>query len=69
MHARKRGDETDSDDDDDEEEDDEVVADTEWDDLESKDTLIGIRSSLLGPFLFHAGGGASMRPDVTPLVF
>ena len=33
-------------DDDEEEEDHKVVADTEWDDRESEDTLIGIRSSL-----------------------
>ena len=42
-------------DDDDDEEDDEVVADTEWDDLESEDMLTGIHSSLQGPFPFHAG--------------
>ena len=45
LQARERGEETDSDDDDDEE-DDEVVADTEWDDLESEDTLIGTHSSM-----------------------
>ena len=55
--------ETDSDDDDDKEEDDEVVADTEWGDLESEDTLTGIHSSLQGPFPFHAGGGESVRPE------
>ena len=33
-------------DDDDEEEDDEVAIDTEWDDLASEDTLIGIPSSM-----------------------
>ena len=42
----ERGEETDSDEDDDEEEEEEVVADTEWDDLESEDTLIGIPSSI-----------------------
>ena len=42
LRAWKRGEETDSDDDDDEEEEDEVVADTEWVDLESEDTLTGI---------------------------
>ena len=41
------GEETDSDDDDDKEEEEEkVVADTEWDDLESEDTLIGTHSSM-----------------------
>jgi len=44
--VRKHREETNSDDDDDEEEDDEVVVDTEWDDLESEDTLTGIHSSL-----------------------
>ena len=46
MRAWERGEDTDSDDDDDEEDDNEVVADTEWDDLESEDMLTGIRSSL-----------------------
>ena len=41
--------------------DDEVVADTEWDDLESEDTLTGIHSSLQGPFPFHVEGSESMR--------
>ena len=49
--------------DDDDEEDDEVVTDTEWDDLESEDTLTGIHSSLQGPFLFHIGGGEFVRPE------
>ena len=39
LRAQERGEETDSDDDN---EDDEVVADTEWDDLASEDTLTGI---------------------------
>jgi len=61
LLAQERGEDTDSDDDDDEVDDDELVADTEWDDLESKDTLIGIRSSLQGsgPFPFHGGESAS----------
>ena len=63
MHAQERGKETNSDDDDNEEEDDEVVAETEWDDLESEDTLIGIHSSMQGPFPFHAGEGVAVRPE------
>ena len=46
MWAWERGVDTNSDDDDDEEDDNEVVDDTERDDLESEDVLIGIRSSL-----------------------
>ena len=46
LQARERGENTDSNDDDDEEDDDEVVDDIEWDDLESKDVLTGIDSSL-----------------------
>ena len=53
LRARERGEETDSDDNDDN--DDEVVVDSEWDDLESEDTLIGTHSSMQGPFPFHAG--------------
>ena len=45
LLAWEREEDTDSNDDDDEEHDDEVVADTEWDDLESKDMLTGICSS------------------------
>jgi len=41
LWAQKRGEDTDSDND-----DDEVVNDTERDDLESEDMLIGIHSSL-----------------------
>ena len=56
---------TDSDEDDDEEEEEEeeeeVVTDTEWDDLESEDTLIGIPSSMQGPFPFHTREGAAVR--------
>ena len=54
MRAWEQGEEIDSDDDDDDE-DDEVVADTEWEDLASEDTLTGIYSSVQGPFLFHTG--------------
>ena len=43
LQARERGVDTGSDDDDD---DDEVVDDMEWDDLENKDVLTGIGSSL-----------------------
>ena len=46
MHARERGEETDSDDNNDEEEDDEVVYDIEHYGLESRDMLIGTCSSL-----------------------
>ena len=48
LWARERGEEIDSDDDDDddEEEDEEVVANLEWDDPTSKDTLTGIHSSM-----------------------
>ena len=60
MRAWERGEETDSDDNDDN--DDEVVVDSEWDDLESEDTLIGTHSSTQGPFPFHAGGSESVRP-------
>ena len=64
IHARECGEETDSDDDDDDdnEEDDEVVADIEWDDPASEDTLIGIHSSVQGPFPFYAGESASTGP-------
>ena len=44
------------DDDDDNEQDDEVVADTEWDDLASEDTLTGIYSFVQGPFLVPCRG-------------
>ena len=60
LRARERGEDMDSDDDNDEK-DDEVVADIEWDDLETEDTLTGIHSSMQGPFLFHAGGSTSVR--------
>ena len=60
LRMWERGEEIDSDEDDDEEEE-EVVTDTKRDDLESKDTLIGIPSSMQGPFLFHAGGSESVR--------
>ena len=58
------GGDTDSDDDDDEEDDDEVVANTERDDLESKDMLAGIRSSLQGsgPLPYHEGESTSEGP-------
>jgi len=46
LLARERGEDTDSDDNDEEEDDDEVVNDIEWDDLENKDVLIGISTSL-----------------------
>jgi len=57
----EHGEETDSDEDDDEEEEEEVVTDNEWDDLESEDTLIGIPSSMQGPYPFHVGGSESVR--------
>jgi len=60
LHAHECGEETDSVEDNDEEEEEEVVTDTEWDDLKSEDTLIGIPSSMQGPFPFHAGGSESM---------
>ena len=62
LRTWERGEEIDSDEDDDEEEEEEIVADTEWDDLESEDTLTGIPSSMQGPFPFHAGGSESVRP-------
>ena len=34
----------------------------EWDVLESEDTLIGTHSSTQGPFPFHAGEDAAVRP-------
>ena len=53
QQAQERGEETDSKDD--EDDDDEVVADVEWDVLESEDTLIGTHSSTQGPIPFHWG--------------
>jgi len=43
------------------EEEETVVDDIEWDNLENKDVLIGIGSSLQtsGPFSFHGGEGTS----------
>ena len=61
QQARERGEETGSDDDDDEEFD-EVVADVEWDVLESEDTLTGTHLTTQGPFPFHAKGSESVRP-------
>jgi len=58
LRAWERGEETDSDD---EEEDDEVVADIEWDDLGSEDTLTGTHSSMQGPFPFHARERVAVR--------
>jgi len=60
LQAREWGEETDSDDDN--KEDDEVVADAEWDDLESEDTLTCTHSSMQGHFPFHAGGSELVRP-------
>ena len=63
MQAWERGEEIDSDDDDDDDnEDDEVVANVEWDDPVSEDTLTGIHSSVQGPFPFYAGESASTGP-------
>ena len=66
LQARERGEDTDSDDDDDGD-DDEVVDDIELDDLENKDVLTGIGSSLQesGPFPFHRGEGTSGEPAET----
>ena len=63
LLVRERGEDTNSDDDNNVEDDDKVFADTKWDDLESEDMLIGIRSSLQGsgPFPFQGGEGASVR--------
>ena len=64
LHAWELREETNSDEDDNEEEEEEgeeVVADPEWGDLESEDTLTGIPSSMQGPFPFHAGGSESVR--------
>ena len=47
LQARERGEDTNSDnDDDDDGDDDEVVNDIKWDEMENKDMLIGISSSL-----------------------
>ena len=46
LQAWERVEDTDSDDDDDDGDDDEVVDVIEWDDLENKDVLIGISTSL-----------------------
>ena len=63
QQAREQGEETDSDDDDnDNEEYDEVVADIEWGNLGSEDVLTGTRSSLQGPFPFHAREDEAVRP-------
>ena len=62
LRAQERGEETNSDDDDGEEEEEEVVANVEWDDLESEDTLIGIHLSMQGHFPFHVGGSESVMP-------
>ena len=64
LRAWERGEETDNDDDNDDndEEDDEVVANTEWDDLVSEDTLTGMYSSVQGPFPFHMEESTSMGP-------
>ena len=64
LHAWELREETNSDEDDNEEEEEEgeeVVANPEWGDLESEDTLTGIPSSMQGPFLFHVGGSESVR--------
>ena len=63
LHVWEHREEADSDDD--EEEDDEVVANIEWDDLESEDMLIGTHSSMQGSFPFHARGSESVRPTET----
>ena len=65
QQAREQGEETYSDDDDDDndEEYDEVVADIEWDDLGSEDTLTGTHSSMQGPFPFHARERVAVRPE------
>ena len=61
LRVEERGEETNSDDDDnDNDEDDKVVANTKWDDLASEDTLIGIYSSIQGPFSFHIGESMSV---------
>ena len=46
------------------EEEETVANDIEWDNLENKDALIGIGSSLHapGPFPFHGGEGTSREP-------
>ena len=62
LRAWEHEEETDSDIDDNEEEEEEVVTNTEWDDLESEDTLTGTHSSMQGPFPFHARGSESVRP-------
>ena len=68
LRAWERGEDTDNDDDDDDGDDDEVMEeeetvadDIEWDNLENKDALTGIGSSLLasGPFLSHREEGTS----------
>jgi len=61
LRAWERREEKDNDDND-EEEDDEVVADIEWDDPVSEDTLTGIHLSAQGPFSFHVGESASEGP-------
>ena len=64
LLAWEQGEDTNNNDNGDEEDDNEVEDDIEWDDLESEDVLTGIRSSSYGsgPFPFHRGEGASMRP-------
>jgi len=64
LQARERREDTDSDGDDDDGDDNEVVDDIEWDDLENKDVLIDIGSSLKEsvPFPFHGGEGTSEEP-------
>ena len=46
LEARERGEDTDSDNDDDDGDNDEAVDDIKWDNLENKDALTSIGSSL-----------------------
>ena len=71
LWAWERGEDTGNDDDDDDGDDGEVtveeeavVDDIEWDNIENKDALIGVGSSLQasGLFPFHGGKGMSGEP-------